>query len=130
MRFRAPPSFTSLAVLVAFMALAWFALGSTLNVFAASALGKKIEIVICTGAGVKKITVAAHADDSSTSIKHCGNAPLFKLLALPGEPVHLQFEAPRTVAAWQWIPSPDVVLDSIEDNKPPPGRAPPAARLA
>jgi hypothetical protein len=120
-------TFTSLAVFTAFLAIAWFSMGSTLNVLVASALGKKIEIVICSGAGVKKIFIPVHADDdASTTIKHCGNAPFLKYLALPGTPIHLHFQAPHTVASWEWIPSPDSALDLIQDNKPPPGRAPPA----
>jgi hypothetical protein len=124
-------TFSSLAVVTVFVAIAWFSLGSTLNVLMASALGKKIEMVVCSGAGVKKILVPVNADaEATTTIKHCGNAPFLKYLALPPAPVHLHFQAPRTVASWQWIPEPDSVLDLLEDNKPPPGRAPPATRLA
>ncbi len=120
-----------LPLLVACLALAWFSLGSALNVMVASSFGKKIEIVVCSGAGVKKITVPADGDDlSTTTIKHCGNAPLVTYLIIPGEPVHLHFKAPRTVASWQWIPNWHVQHDLVQDNKPPPGRAPPASRLA
>ena len=118
-----------LPLLVACLALAWFALGSALNVMVASASGKQIEIVVCSGAGVKKIMVSADTDDLSTTIKHCGNAPVVTYLIIPGEPVHLQFKAPRTVASWQWIPNGHVQHDLVQDNKPPPGRAPPAALL-
>jgi hypothetical protein len=120
-----------LAISIAVLALLWFALGNTLNTLVASASGKTIEIVVCTGAGMKKITVPSDdADATSSSVKHCGNAPIYTMIAIPGHPVHLNFEVPRTVAVWQWIPNPRIVLDLIQVDKPPPGRAPPAQSLA
>ncbi len=79
---------------------------------------------------MKKIAVPADTADSSSTIKHCGNAPIYALVAIPGMPLHLSFEVPRTVAVWQWIPSPRIDLDQIRADKPPPGRAPPAFQLA
>jgi hypothetical protein len=113
------------------LAIAWFSLGNALNTMAAFASGKTIDIVVCSGAGVKKISVPVQDGDKSKSkststIKRCGNAPIYKLMALPGTPAHLNFEVPRTVAVWQWIPRPQIALDLIQDNKPPLGRAPPA----
>lgn len=115
---------------IAVLALAWFALGTTLNTLVAFASGKTIDIVICTGAGMKTISAPSDEADDSSTIKHCGNAPIYKMIAIPGAPLHLNFELPRTVAVWQWIPNPDIVLNLIQVDKPPPGRAPPATSLA
>jgi hypothetical protein len=120
-----------LSVCIAALAIVWFSLGNALNTIVALAHGKTIDIVVCSGAGVKKISVPVHDGDEATStIKHCGNAPIYKLIAIPGTPVHLNFEAPRTVAVWQWIPSPQITLSIVQDNKPPPGRAPPVLTRA
>ena len=116
---------------IAMLALAWFALGTTLNTMLAFGSGKTIEIVVCTGAGMKKIEVPTDvANYSSSTIKHCGNAPIYTLIDIPGTPLHLNFQVPRTIAVWQWIPSPRIVLDQMQADKPPPGRAPPAFQLA
>lgn len=123
--------FYRLSVCIAALAIAWFSLGAALNTMVALASGKTIDIVICSGAGVKKISVPVHdADDTTSTIKHCGNAPIYKLIAIPGTPVHLNFEAPRTVAVWQWTPNREISLDFVQDNKPPPGRAPPVVARA
>lgn len=120
-----------LSICVAALAIAWFSLGTALNTMVALASGKTIDIVVCSGAGVKKISVPVHdADETTSTIKHCGNAPIYKLIAIPGTPVHLNFEAPRTVAVWQWIPSPQITLSIVQDNTPPPGRAPPVLARA
>ena len=131
MQLRAPRTLSFWALAIAVIAVSWFSLGSTLNVLAASVLGKKIEMVVCSGAGVKKIYVPVDTEqDSAATVKHCSNAPLFKYLALPSAPSHLNFEPPRTVTVWQWIAKPKTVPGLIEDNKPPPGRGPPSAALA
>jgi hypothetical protein len=115
-----------LSICIAALAIAWFTLGNALNTMAALASGKTIDIMVCSAAGVKKISISVHdKDETTSSIKHCGNAPIYKLIAIPGTPVHLNFEAPCTVAVWQWTPSVQIVLDLIQTNKPPPGRAPP-----
>ncbi len=115
-----------LAIGIAALAVAWFSLGNALNTMVALASGKTIDIVVCSGAGLKKISVPVHdGDEAISTIKHCGNAPIYKLIAIPGTPVHLNFEAPRTVAVWQWIPSPQITPIIVQDNRPPPGRAPP-----
>jgi hypothetical protein len=119
------------SICIAAMAIAWFSLGNALNTMVALASGKTIDIVVCSGAGVKKISVPAHdGDETVSTIKHCGNAPIYKLIAIPGTPVHLNFEAPRTVAVWQWTPRPQMALETVQDNKPPPGRAPPEVARA
>ena len=117
-----------LSVCMATLTLAWFALGTTFNTLVAHAFGKRIEIVICSGMLLKKVSVPVQVSDNSTSsIKHCGNAPIYKLIALPGTPVHLNFAVPRTVAVWQYKPTPTSAQNIVHDSRPPPGRAPPAA---
>jgi hypothetical protein len=126
MRFNHSRKLYQLSVCIAALAIAWFSLGNALNTMVALANGKTIDIVVCSGAGVKKISVPVHdGDDSTSTVKHCGNAPIYKLIAMPGTPVHLNFEAPRTVAVWQWTPRAHIALDWVQVNKPPPGRAPP-----
>lgn len=123
--------FYKLSVAIAVLTLAWFALGTALNTMVAHANGKRIDIVVCSGAGVKTISVPVHDnDDKASTIKHCGNAPIYTVLDVPGTPTHLQFETPRTVAVWQWNPVPTVALSSVPDSKPPPGRAPPSITAA
>jgi hypothetical protein len=124
-----PSQQRTLSLSLAIIALAWFALGTTVNTLVALASGKTIEIVVCTGAGMKKISVPSDdAGDTSSVIKHCSNAPIYSMIAIPGDPVHLHFEAPSTVAVWEWIPSHRVALDQIQVDRPPPGRAPPASQ--
>lgn len=119
-----------LSVAVAMLAVVWFALGTALNTMVAHASGKRIDIVVCSGAGVKTISVPVHdTNDTASTIKHCGNAPIYTLVDVPGTPTHLHFEAPRTVAVWQWNPVPTVAMSSVPDCKPPPGRAPPTATV-
>jgi hypothetical protein len=126
MRFNVRRLARQMSLCAVVLAIAWFALGTALNTMVAFASGKTIDIVVCSGAGVKKLSAPAQGSEgTSSTIKHCGNAPIYKLLTLPGNPVHLNFEAPHTVAVWQWIASPPTLLDLIQANKPPPGRAPP-----
>lgn len=123
--------FYRLSVAIATLAMAWFALGTALNTIVAHASGKRIDIVVCSGAGVKTISVPIHdSDDMVSTIKHCSNAPIYSLVAIPGTPTHLHFQVPRTVAVWQWNPLPHVAMSSVPDSKPPPGRAPPAITAA
>lgn len=111
--------------------MVWFSLGSAVNVMVANALGKKIELIICTGSVVKKVTVTASSNDAdTTSIKHCGNAPFATCIFIPGAPVDMHFAVPQTIASWVWIASHDRVLEAVSVNMPPPGRAPPAPALA
>jgi hypothetical protein len=124
-----------LALALFAFALTWFAAGSTVNTLVASMSGKRVEIVLCTGTGVKKASMPLHdagtpESKSASTLKHCSNAPLCMVAALPGTPVHLSFKPPLTVAVWQWIPSTHVPHHLIQDNKPPPGRAPPLALSA
>jgi hypothetical protein len=115
-----------LCVCIAVFAIGWFSLGNTLNTLVTMANGKTIDFIVCTGVGVKKLSVPGlDSMETSNTVKHCGNAPIYKPVAVPGNPVHLQFEAPHTVAVWQWIPRVKISLNLIQVNKPPPGRAPP-----
>ena len=114
------------AVYAALFIATWFCLSSTFTLMLAAFTGKTIEIVVCSGAGIKKVSVPAQeGSDRVSTVKHCANAPLLACLALPGDPVHLQFEAPRTVASWSWIPEPLAAWDRLRESHPPQGRAPP-----
>ena len=116
---------------MASLALAWFVLGTALNTFVAFNSGKRIDIVVCSGAGVKTVSVVDHISDDSVSVlKHCSNAPIYVLITVPGTPVNLDFAVPRTVAVWQYKPSSHMTWLSVQDSRPPPGRAPPALPLA
>jgi hypothetical protein len=118
----------SLGLLLAWVAVVWFALGNTTKLLMAEALGQKIEMLVCTGMGVKKVAVPVQADDdSTTTVKHCGNAPLCHTAIAPPLGLGLGFELPQTVARWAWTPSPVGLDPLVEDNRPPPGRAPPLA---
>jgi hypothetical protein len=120
-----------LSVAIAAFALAWFALGTAINTMVAFSSGKRIDIVVCSGAGVKTVSVPLHDGDATASvIKHCSNAPIYALVAVPGLPVHLHFAAPRTVAVWQYKPTERLAMGKVQINRPPPGRAPPAPLLA
>ncbi len=126
MRVTHSPKLYQLSICIAVLAIAWFSLGNALNTMVALASGKTIDILVCSGTGAKKISVPVHdKEEATSSIKHCGNAPIYKLIAIPGTPVHLNFEVPRTVAVWQWTPIAQIALDWVQVNKPPPGRAPP-----
>ncbi len=115
------------ALWLALAVAAWFSLGSAVNVLLASLDGKRIEIVVCSGAGIKKISVPAHStQDDTTTVKHCANAPLLAFMVRPGQPLHLNFGPPRTVASWSWMPEPLHAWAVLRDGQPPPGRAPPA----
>ena len=114
------------AVCAALFIATWFCMNSTFSLMLAAFTGKTIEIVVCSGAGIKTISVPAHeGSDSVSTVKHCANAPLLACLVLPGDPVHLQFEAPCTVASWSWIPEPLAAWDRLRESHPPQGRAPP-----
>jgi hypothetical protein len=117
-----------ISICIASLTLAWFALGATFNTIVAHAFGKRIDIVICSGMLLKKVSVPLQdSDDSTSSVKHCSNAPIYKLVALPGVPVHLNFAVPCTVAVWQYKPTPASVVNLVHYSRPPPGRAPPTA---
>jgi hypothetical protein len=111
----------------------WFALGGTIKVLFASGAGKTIEMVVCSGSGVKKIymPISSSADAGhEVSVKHCSNTPL----ALVREPFdtlkHLAYALPSMHAKWQLIDEAQVVTDRSHNGKPPPGRAPPRSLSA
>jgi hypothetical protein len=118
-----------LGLLLACVAVLWFALGNTTKFLVADALGQKIEMLVCTGMGVKKVSVPVQAadEDATTTIKHCSNAPLCQLAISPPLVSGLVFEPPHTVARWAWEPLPEGLRSLVKDNRPPPGRAPPLA---
>jgi hypothetical protein len=122
------------ALLLCLSTALWFAMGSTLKVWIAHANDKAIEMVVCSGAGIKKIyvnVVANHEPAShEVSLKHCSNTPL----ALMTEPIdtlkHLAYAQPITPATWHWSDGLRIERDWLRNGRPPPGRAPPAVLTA
>jgi hypothetical protein len=114
--------------LLCLAAALWFALGPGLKVLVAHAFGKHIEIVVCTGAGLKKISVPVSSDKSShteAAVKHCSNAPLALILPSFGLAPHLDYATPQTSETWQTASTPHEKRDWALNGWPPPGRAPP-----
>jgi hypothetical protein len=117
------------ARLLCLAAALWFAFSPALKVLLAHAMGKQIEIVVCSGTGIKKITVpvdAAAADSHETSVKHCSNTPLAILLPSFGAPQNLAYAAPQTPNTWQIAHAPPIARNWVLNGWPPPGRAPPS----
>lgn len=111
---------------IALLVALWFSLGSSLNVLMVVLGGERIEFVVCSGTGIKKISVPADETDKAVpTVKHCANAPLLASVVLPGDPAHLHFEPPSTVASWSWMPETLTTRDMLRGSYPPPGRAPP-----
>jgi hypothetical protein len=117
------------ALTLCLFAALWFALSPALKVLLAHAAGKQIEIVVCTGSGLKKIYVTTDSTAHSgheTSLKHCSNTPLAVLLPSFGAPVDLAYAAPQTPSSLQAVHAPQAVRNWVLNGWPPPGRAPPA----
>lgn len=117
------------ALTLCLLAALWFALSPALKVLLAHATGKQIEIVVCTGAGLKKIYVSTDSSASSgheTSLKHCSNTPLAILVPTFGAPLNLAYAAPQTPSSLQAAHTPLVPRNWVLNGWPPPGRAPPA----
>ena len=117
------------ALLLCLATALWFACGSTLKVWIAHSSGKTIEMVVCSGAGVKKIYVTVSgAQDTSheVSVKHCSNTPLAVTTEIFNTFKHLAYSPPTTPATWQFSDGLQVDRNWLRNGKPPPGRAPPA----
>ncbi len=117
------------ALTVCLFAALWFALSPVVKVLIAHASGKQIEIVLCTGAGIKKIYVSTDSSASSgheTSLKHCSNTPLAILVPTFGAPLNLAYAAPQTPSSLQAVHTPLAPRNWVLNGWPPPGRAPPA----
>jgi hypothetical protein len=118
-----------LALFLCLCTALWFALGSTLKVWVAHANGKTIEMVVCSGAGIKKIYVnvsGAEPAEHEVSLKHCSNTPLALLAEEVDTLQHLAYSQPITPATWHWSDGLRIERDWLRNGKPPPGRAPPA----
>jgi hypothetical protein len=125
--------FRQLAFSLCLFTALWFALGGTLKLWIAQASGKTIEMVVCTGSGIKKISVPVHTSPNAgheVAVKHCSNAPLALLPQEPSTLAHLSFANPNTLATWHWAHDALNKLDWLSSGKPPPGRAPPTPALA
>lgn len=111
----------------------WFALGGVIKIWVAKSSGKTIEMVVCSGSGMKKIQVhlsdSASADTEKT-LKHCGNAPLALSTEEWSTLKHLAYVTPATTNAASFEDSPAVHISWLRSGRPPPGRAPPAILAA
>lgn len=117
-----------LAQLLCLVAALWFVLGGSLKLLAAHASGRTIEMVVCSGAGIKKIYLDTSSSSSASdevSLKHCGNTPL----ALPTVQIdilgHLAYAAPITQVIWHRRDEWRIDINTRRNGMPPPGRAPP-----
>jgi hypothetical protein len=122
-----------LALLLCLCTALWFSLGGTLKVWIAQANGKTIEMVVCSGAGIKKIYVkvaGSEATNHEVSLKHCSNTPLALMAEEVNTPEHLAYAQPVTPTAWHWNDGLRIERDWLRNGKPPPGRAPPAVFTA
>lgn len=110
------------------VAALWFVFSPALKVLLAHASGKHIEIVVCTGAGIKKISVpmdAPSADGHGAVFKHCSNTPLVILQSTFGTQQDLSYVKPQTPNTWQATYAPQTARQWVLNGWPPPGRAPP-----
>lgn len=120
-----------LPALLACVAFAWFALSGSVSRLITYAKGDTVSMWVCTQTGLKKITLSfgsadsASNQDNTSDVKHCGDSPLYKQIAIPSAPANLNFEQPRTVATWRWIQTLQTKPDLLKDKRRPPGQAPP-----
>ena len=124
-------TFRKLFLLLAFCAALWLALGNSVRVMVASSMGQTIDITICTGMGMKKISVKAdQRGEAPVMMKHCGNAAFAVLFLPPAHPIQLSFATPATVASWQFVQVLGIEFQRAWENTPPPLRGPPASVAA
>jgi hypothetical protein len=107
----------------------WFALGGALKVFLAHSSGKTIEMIVCSGAGIKKVYVnlpSAEQVNHEVSVKHCSNTPLALSTKEWNTLEHLAYVAPDTQSTLHFAQGLPVHRNWLRNRRPPPGRAPPA----
>ena len=107
----------------------WFALGGALKILIAQSSGKSIEMVVCSGAGVKKVYVnlpGAEQAGQEVAVKHCSNAPLTLTTKEWNTLEHLAYVVPDTQTALHFTSELPVHRNWLRNGRPPPGRAPPA----
>jgi hypothetical protein len=117
-----------LPVIIACIAFAWFALSGSVSRLISYVKGDTASMWVCTQTGLKKISTPSDnssSQGSSKDIKHCGDSPIYKQIAIPSAPADLNFEQPRTVATWRWIQTLQTKPDLLKDKRRPPGQAPP-----
>jgi hypothetical protein len=123
-----------LPAFIACIAFAWFALSGSVSRLITYAKGDTASMWVCTQTGLKKITLSSGSSESADSasnqentsdVKHCGDSPIYKQIAIPSAPANLNFEQPRTVATWRWIQILQTKPDLLKDKRRPPGQAPP-----
>jgi hypothetical protein len=113
---------------VACIAFAWFALSGSVTRLVSYVKGDTVSMWVCTQTGLKKITISSGNTDSqgnTSDIKHCGDSPVYKQIAIPSAPARLNFEQPRTVATWSWIQTSQTKPNLLKNERRPPGQAPP-----
>lgn len=122
-----------IALILCLCTALWFALGGVIKVLIAKSSGKTIEMVVCSGAGIKKIYVQVsgleHAS-SEVSLKHCSNTPMALATKEWSTLEHLAYVAPDTSSVIALAPSAPVHRSWVRDGRPPPGRAPPSSFLS
>ena len=119
-----------LSVYIACIAFAWFALSGSVSRLISYVKGDTVSMWVCTQTGLKKITIPSEGvnnPQSSGDIKHCGDSPIYKQIALPATPKELNFEQPQTVATWRLIQTLQSKPDLLKNKRRPPGQAPPVA---
>lgn len=115
-------------VIIACIAFAWFAVNGSVSRLISYVKGDTASMWVCTQTGLKKIAIpsdSTSSQDGSVDIKHCGDSPIYKQIAIPSAPADLNFEQPRTVATWRWIQTLQTKPDLLRDKRRPPGQAPP-----
>jgi hypothetical protein len=127
--FRRPSSYR-FALLLSLLTALWFSLGGALKVWVAASKGQTIEIIVCSGAGLKKVHVQLQASGDASpevALKHCGNAPLALMPKEVDTLANLSYSMPQSRAAWHWLEDAGQKHEWFRSGQPPPGRAPPLA---
>ena len=123
------PSLTRSAHVWCLAAALWFALSPVLKVLQAHLAGKPIEIVVCTGSGMKTVLVpvdaAATGATTHETLKHCSNTPLAILASAFDAPQNLAYASPQAQGIRPSADVPHLARDWVLNGWPPPARAPP-----
>lgn len=121
-------SYFKLASALCLCAALWFAFGGVIKLLVAYSQNKPIEMVVCSGAGMKKIYVQASGETVSPEIvlKHCSNTPMALMPSEWEMPKNLAYASPRSQSI---IALANIAPDArrwLQNGRPPPGRAPPS----
>jgi hypothetical protein len=122
-----------IALFVCLLTACWFAVGGSLKTWLAHSNGKTIEIVVCSGSGLKKVYVPLPSSKTvgqAVSVKHCSNTPLALATEELNTLKHLAYAWPTMQTIWHSYDRQCIERDGPRDAMRPPGRAPPAYLLA